>query len=232
MVPIKELLNGADIHCQKFGRPLVTLSYAQSLDGSLAIQRGQPLALSGGESLLLTHQLRAAHDAILIGVDTLLSDNPRLTVRLVDGKNPQPVILDSHLRTPLHANLFAEGRKPWLATSEHPDPQKRAELISAGARLLPFPLDVSGRVPLDALLACLAEMGINTLMVEGGARVITAFLESQLVDRLVLTLAPVIIGGLGAVESNLAREAGLLRLHEPGYERLGDDLVVWGSLPH
>ena len=239
MVPIKELLAGAEIHCQTFGRPLVTLSYAQSLDGCLALQREAPLALSGGEALQLTHRLRAAHDAILIGVGTLLADNPRLTVRLVAGQDPQPVVLDSRLRTPAEANVLVEGRKPWIATGENPDPKKQVRLISAGARLLPFRLEDSGRLPLSEVLARLAELGVKTLMVEGGARVITAFLEARLVDRLILTVTPAIAGGLRAVEGltwaqlegSTAGTTGLLRLHQPGYERLGDDLIVWGSLP-
>ena len=239
MVPIKELLAGAEIHCQTFGRPLVTLSYAQSLDGCLALQREAPLALSGGEALQLTHRLRAAHDAILIGVGTLLADNPRLTVRLVAGQDPQPVVLDSRLRTPAEANVLVEGRKPWIATGENPDPKKQVRLISAGARLLPFRLEDSGRLPLSEVLARLAELGVKTLMVEGGARVITAFLEARLVDRVVLTVTPAFAGGLRAIdgltsaqqEGSAAGTTGLLRLHQPGYERLGDDLIVWGSLP-
>src|SRR5512133_2370683 len=102
MSPLEELLSDAG----REGRPLVTLSYAQSLDGSLAAQRGTPLALSGPQSMELTHRLRAAQDAILVGIGTVLSDNPRLTVRLVEGSQPQPVILDSHLRFPLNANLL------------------------------------------------------------------------------------------------------------------------------
>lgn len=239
MVPIKELLRGAEIHCQTSGRPLVTLTYAQSLDGCIALERGKPLALSGPESLRMTHQLRAAHQAILVGVGTVLADNPRLTVRLVAGESPQPLILDSQLRTPPEANLFRGEHQPWVITGENPDPHKARQLSSAGARLLPFQLDDSGLLPLPSVLAHLANLGIQTLMVEGGARVITAFLESQLVDRIVLTIAPAITGGLHAVEGLTSAHAGnssaapnFLRLHDPGYERLGDDLILWGSLLH
>jgi len=84
-------------HHQDTGRPLVGLCFAQSIDGCLAAQRGQPTALSGPASARLTHQLRAAHDAMLVGVGTVLADNPHLTVRHVAGRSPQPVILDSRL---------------------------------------------------------------------------------------------------------------------------------------
>src|SRR5262249_24805677 len=86
---IAALVQKAAEHHRYTGRPLVTLSYAQSVDGSIAARPGQPLALSGAQSMTLTHQLRAAHDAILVGIGTVLADNPRLTVRLVEGKNPQ-----------------------------------------------------------------------------------------------------------------------------------------------
>jgi 3,4-dihydroxy 2-butanone 4-phosphate synthase/GTP cyclohydrolase II len=88
------------------GRPFVTLAYAQSLDGSLAARRGEPLSLSGLESQKLTHRLRASHSAILVGISTLLADDPQLNVRLVEGENPQPVVLDSRLRTRFKARVF------------------------------------------------------------------------------------------------------------------------------
>src|SRR5262249_3832268 len=100
---IAALVQRAAAHPRRTGRPFVTLSYAQSVDGSIAARPGQPLALSGAQSMTLTHQLRVAHDAILVGIGTVLADNPRLTVRLVEGKNPQPIVADSHLRFPLSA---------------------------------------------------------------------------------------------------------------------------------
>src|SRR5687768_14040118 len=86
-------------------RPFVTLSYAQSLDGSIAVNSGASLALSGLESTCLTHQLRSLHDGILVGISTVLTDNPQLSVREWDGPSPQPIVLDSHLRMPATARL-------------------------------------------------------------------------------------------------------------------------------
>src|SRR5205823_12555295 len=103
-------------------RPFVTLSYAQSVDGSIAARPGQPLALSGALSMTLTHQLRAAHDAILVGIGTVLADNPRLSVRLVEGKDPQPIVADSRLRLPLSANLlYQHPLSPWIASGDQAD---------------------------------------------------------------------------------------------------------------
>ena len=124
MVPFEQLVAGAQEHRCRLGRPLVTLSYAQSLDGCIAARAGERLALSGPESMQLTHQFRAAHNAILVGIGTVLADNPRLTVRLVQGQDPQPVVLDSHLRIPLEASLLHNSRRPWIACLEDARPHK------------------------------------------------------------------------------------------------------------
>ena len=107
------VLDGAAAHHARTGRPLVTLSYAQSLDGCIAAGPGQRLSLSGPEALMLTHELRAAHAAILVGIGTVLADDPRLTVRLVPGSHPQPVVVDSRLRIPDDCYLLRHGpRRP------------------------------------------------------------------------------------------------------------------------
>lgn len=210
------------------GRPFITLSYAQSLDGSITAHRGQPMALSGPQSMALCHQLRAQHDAILIGINTVLADNPRLTVRLVAGKNPQPIVLDSHLRFPLTANLgHHPNHLPWIATTAQADPARRQELAAAGIQLLSLPTDARGRVDLPVLLAQLAGRGVQSLMVEGGARVITSFLDLHMVDRVVVTIAPLLVGGLHAVESVVWHNGRLSpHLRQPHYHTFGQDVVL------
>ena len=215
----------AAVHRQRMGYPFVTLSYAQSLDGCITDRPGQPLALSGPEAMRLTHQLRAAHDAILVGIGAVLTDNPRLTVRLAAGRNPQPVIADSHLRFPLDAHLLATS-SPWIATADQADRGKQRALEAVGARILRLPADIEGRVSLPVLLNRLVELGINSLMVEGGARIITSFLSERLVDSVVLTIAPMFVGGLHAA----SRLAHLHRLHNVHHQQLGADLIVWGDL--
>ncbi len=213
-------------------RPFVTLTYAQSLDGSIAARPGKPLALSGHDSLMLTHRLRAAHDAILVGIGTVLADNPQLTVRLAPGEHPQPVVLDTHLRCPANAALLRHpAHRPWLLCGPNPEPARRAALTAAGAQVCPLPLGPDGRVDLGAALSFLAASGIRALMVEGGAQVITAFLARRCADFVVLTLAPVFIGGVRAVEGLLAPDVGSLpRLRNVGYQQAGEDLILWGGL--
>jgi 3,4-dihydroxy 2-butanone 4-phosphate synthase/GTP cyclohydrolase II len=212
-------------------RPTVTLSYAQSLDGSITAHRGQPTAISGPDSMTMTHQLRAEHDAILVGVNTIIADDPQLTVRLVDGRSPQPIILDSCLRTPRSAQLLQNGRTPWIATTEQADPAHQAELEAAGARILRLPANANGQVDLALLLDCLAQEGIHSLMVEGGAGIITGFLSAQLVDRVVLTIAPLFIGGVAAVGRLLSLNGEPHpRLRNVQYQTLGEDIVISGNV--
>jgi GTP cyclohydrolase II len=230
MEEIDRLLSSAPEHRRQTGRPFVTLSYAQSLDGSIAARPGHPLTLSGGQSMALTHSLRAAHDAILVGIGTVLADNPKLNVRLVPGKNPQPVVVDSRLRFPTYANLLRHnGRVPWIATSEKADPDRQMALEEAGARVLRLPGD-NGWVDLAALLKRLGDLGINSLMVEGGAQIITSFLAARLIDQMVITIAPLLVGGLRVVDqSGLPYAANFPRLRNIRYQKVGEDLVLRGD---
>jgi len=212
------------------GRPFVTLAYAQSVDGSIALEPGQPCALSGPESMRLTHALRAAHDGILIGIGTLLADDPRLTVRLVQGRSPQPVVVDSLLRTPPGAKLFngVPPRAAWIATTDAADQTRRAGLEARGAKVLQVPAWANGWVDLPALMERLKTQGIAHLMVEGGARIITSFLRAQLVDYAVVTVTPRFLGGLPALSAN--ERGSLPSLQTWAAHRVGDDLVLSGEL--
>jgi 3,4-dihydroxy 2-butanone 4-phosphate synthase/GTP cyclohydrolase II len=228
---IDELLRKSAAHSQRADRPFITLSYAQSLDGCIAISSNNPLSLSNPHSLVLTHKLRATHDAILIGIGAALADNPRLTVRLVEGNDPQPIVVDSQLRLPLDTNLLRHrSTGPWIATTENSDTGRQKKLEEAGARVLRLPATADGLVDLSALLERLRQLGINRLMVEGGASIITSFLSQQLVDHVVLTIAPMVIGGLHAVNgSEKPDRKSFPRLNNLRHQRLGDDMVIWGD---
>jgi len=219
----------AGVAARQSGRPSVTLTYAQSLDGSIADRPGRPLALSGSQAMAMTHGLRALHQAILVGIGTVLADNPRLNVRLAPGEDPQAVVVDSRLRFPPYANLLKDRRSPWIATHEEAEAERQHALEAAGARVLRLP-GSNGWVDLAALLEHLGSIGVNSLMVEGGAQIINSFLSSRLVDQVVLTVAPLLVGGLRVVDHlELGSRRRFLRLKNLSYEQLGDDLVLRGE---
>lgn len=210
-------------------RPFVTLSYAQSLDGSIALRCDEPLALSGKESLRLTHQLRSMHDGILVGIGTVLSDDPQLTVRHWSGHNPQPIVLDSQLRIPRKARLCClPDKRCWVLTTV--DDQGT---VIEGLEITALEGNADGQVCLQRALKLVWSRGIKSVMVEGGASVISAFLKARLVDALVLTITPQFVGGYKAVNDlgKLSR-CTLPKLKPFFSERLGDDLILWGNLDY
>lgn len=177
-------------------KPLVTLSWAQSLDGSLTEYRGRPTALSGDESSRSTHLIRSRHDAVLVGILTVLSDDPLLTVRHVDGNDPRPVVLDGSLRLPADCRLLTEKRDPIVLTNR--PSRRRVSLEQRGAEVEVLPPGPGDRgVDLPAALEHLSRRGVRSVMVEGGGEIIRAFLHSALWDRLAVTVAPRVVEGYG-----------------------------------
>ena len=222
-------LAGAAAYRRCNGRPLVTLSYAQSLDGCIALAPGRPLTLSGAQASRLTHQLRGAHDALLVGINTVLADNPQLNVRHSAGPDPQPVIVDSHLKLPLDSFLVQNAaRRPWVAALAPVNVARRTALERAGVRVLETAPDEQHRVSLPALLAELGRHEINSVMVEGGARILTSMLCARTADYLMLTIVPRLLGGYHAI-GGLAPQARIA-LQKMQARRAGEDLLLWGEL--
>ncbi|RIB22226.1 dihydrofolate reductase-like domain-containing protein [Gigaspora rosea] len=225
---------------------LVTLTYAQSLDGKISGNYGQQLTLSCEESMIMTHRLRALHDGILVGVGTLLNDNPRLTARLLGPdepestiQQPQPIILDSKLRFPLSAKVLSQSKKsPWIFTSHDHDPNKRELLEKAGAKIISIDSDQNGLLSINHLLSTLRSppFSINRLMVEGGAKIIDSFLKSGKVDLLIITIAPILVGanGVSAISNNNLVENNsedkLPKLTNVTYEKFGRDIVLIANI--
>lgn len=214
-------------------RPRVLIHYAQTLDGRIATRTGSSRWISGEASLRFAHELRAAHDAVLVGIGTALTDDPRLTVRHAEGPDPLKVVLDSTLRLPAAAALLRETpeRTILLTTAAAPD-DTAARAIARGARVIIAASDGNGLVDLADGLRRLADLGVRSLLVEGGARVITSLLRQQLVDRLAVCVAPIVLGhGVEAVGdlgiSDLARALGLRHLD---IRRLGRDVIISGEV--
>jgi 3,4-dihydroxy 2-butanone 4-phosphate synthase/GTP cyclohydrolase II len=190
----KEFIRHNQTLCQL---PFVTASFAQSLDGKIAMfvsddnkTTTSNLQLSSDESLLLTHALRSVHDGILIGGRTLLVDNPRLTNRFWEGSSPRPIILDTHLRNVKILGYKAiVARNPIVCCSI--EAATLVEEIPVGMSVLPCKCGDDGRLDLhDALKKLKASYGIQSVMVEGGAAVLSSFFQDRLVDFVCITIAP------------------------------------------
>jgi 3,4-dihydroxy 2-butanone 4-phosphate synthase/GTP cyclohydrolase II len=212
-------------------RPSITLAYAQSLDGCIAAEYGVPTAISNHQTLALTHHLRAMHDALLVGVNTVIVDDPQLTVRLAPGDNPTPVIVDSSLRMPLDARLLEQDSRPLVATVESSVASRRCALEEKGADVVVVATNPDGSVNLADVFAMLRARGIRSVFVEGGAKIITSILAADLADQVVLTIAPHFLGGVRSVEPLFGRGPNRRpELTDIACEMIGDDLVVQGKL--
>jgi 3,4-dihydroxy 2-butanone 4-phosphate synthase/GTP cyclohydrolase II len=214
------------------GRPFVTLAYAQSMDGSIASNGKGPLLLSSDPSLTLTHFLRAQHDGLLVGVNTILVDDPQLNVRHWNGTDPRVVILDSALRTPPDCRALKQAKlAPIIVTTDKAKSEARARLLEKGAILVTVGQDPEGFTNLPETLDVLRGQGLRSLMVEGGARVICGFLRDRLVDYCVVTIVPRIVGGIKAIDGFCGGGAeSAMSISGCQYQVLGSDLIAYGPV--
>jgi diaminohydroxyphosphoribosylaminopyrimidine deaminase/5-amino-6-(5-phosphoribosylamino)uracil reductase len=206
------------------GRPFVTAKFAMSLDGKIATRTGESRWITGEEARTHGHRLRHLHDAILVGVNTVIADDPELTVRMNSEGPRQPlrVVLDSQLRIRQSARVV--GADTLIATT-------RQGRVGA-AEVLRLPETQDGRVSLPALLDELGRRGMLSLLVEGGAEVHASFFAENLVDKVYAYVAPRLIGGKEApgplAGSGIEHLAGSTHLHDLDIARLGDDLMITG----
>lgn len=222
-------LNRGFIRNMTLGRPWVTVKAAISLDGDIALQSGESQWISNSLSRKRSHLMRAENDAVMVGVGTVLRDDPRLTVRDVDGRSPIKVIVDKDLRTPAEAKVLDQGRCIFF-TGPSPDEGKADTLARRGARIIRQQKELDDRIPIEGLLNELGGLGVNQLMVEGGSRLICSFIESGAVDEYSLFVAPKVLGnGLnfsGHIAFNHMNET--ISMKQVRIRRIGDDIWFEG----
>jgi GTP cyclohydrolase II len=211
----------------KTDRPYVILKYAQTMDGRIATSSGDSKWISCEAERRVSHGVRAHCDAILVGAGTVLRDDPQLTVRLVPGASPIRVILDTTLRIPSSASVFSEDAPTIVLTGPRSDESRRRLLKQRGVRVQDVPLE-DGQVHLPSALRVLREIGIRSVVVEGGARVITSFLMTRYVDRLVVSIAPKLLGrgtdAVGDLGVDLVRNG--IELDSRTVHVIGDDVLI------
>ena len=214
--------------------PFVTLKNGISLDGKIATFTGESRWITGEESRLEVHRLRDAADAIITGVGTVLADDPELTTRLPEGgKSTVRVVVDSLARTPLSAKLVNDGKAPTIIAISNKAPIERVAALKAkNIEILPLPEDSDGRLNLGALLRILGERCLTHVMVEAGGTLNSSFLFGNYVDKVVMFVAPKIIGGAGAPGpyggTGCDRLSEAVELEDVMIQHTGDDLMIEG----
>ncbi|MDH4101157.1 MAG: bifunctional diaminohydroxyphosphoribosylaminopyrimidine deaminase/5-amino-6-(5-phosphoribosylamino)uracil reductase RibD [Nitrospirota bacterium] len=216
------------------GTPFVRLKIAETLDGKIATASGESQWITGEAARKHGHRLRSWSDAILVGVNTVIHDDPLLTVRSVKGKAPLRIVVDSTLRTPVTAKIVAENPvNTIIASTSAAPPQKVQSLRERGVEVLTVE-DEAGKVSLPALMKALGERGITSVLIEGGAEIAAAALKSGIVDRVFFFIAPKIMGGLnskaaigGDSPKALSQAVSLVNVSA---RRIGDDFLVEGDI--
>ena len=225
---VSELLGSTKPHSD---RPFVVVKYAQSLDGRIATATGDSKWISSEEERAVAHALRARCDVIMVGVGTVLADDPQLTVRMVPGASPIRVILDSTLRISGEAKVLNDDGATLVVTTERSSRDKRDEVAARGAGVRIVRRCGDG-VDLVSALELLREMGVNSVLVEGGAKVITSLLREGLVDRVIVSVAPKLLGagteGVGDLGTRSVAEG--LVLMDRSVHVVGQDVLIAGSV--
>lgn len=218
------------------GETYLTLKLGLSLDGRIATRTGDSQWVTGEASLKQVHALRAQHDAVMVGINTVLSDDPLLTVRLVSGNSPARVIIDSKLRIPLQSKVIATLHETptCIVTTENGSRAMAESLQAKGASVITVPATAQGRCDMKATLRELAAREVVSVLCEGGSELAGSLLANRLADELHAFIAPIMLGPRGrpgAVDwAGPESLADAPHIEEPRWELCGTDAHVWGAL--
>jgi diaminohydroxyphosphoribosylaminopyrimidine deaminase/5-amino-6-(5-phosphoribosylamino)uracil reductase len=219
------------------GLPFVLLKMAMTADGKIATRKGDSRWISSEESLKLVHKLRARYAAVLVGVGTVLRDDPELRVRRVEGRDPVRIVLDSQGRIPLQAAILHVGSRAPTVIATCGMPREKEEQLRGLDTLTPIevwrlPPDPRGWVDLRALMEELGRAQIDSVLVEGGSTVAAAFLNERWIDKLMLVIAPKVVGGRDAPTpiggTGIERMEDAFRLRDCSVYPSGVDVVYEG----
>lgn len=213
-------------------RPFASLKYAMTLDGKIAADGGDSKWITGKEARTYAHWLRKTHDAVIVGKNTVLHDDCELTTRLVEGRNPLRIVLDSKCSLPLNAKILNNEAKTIVVAGENA-PHEKVDALKRlkNVEILKLP-ENEGKLEIKALMRYLAQQEITSILVEGGSEVHGAFLDAGFAERIYAFIAPKIIGGRNAIApvggNGCKNMEDALCLKDVEYKKLGADLLITG----
>lgn len=206
--------------------PFVILKAAITLDGKIATREGESKWITSEASRKVAHKLRSIVDGVLVGVGTVITDNPSLTVRAVKGKDPFRIVMDTDLKTPTDANIL--GGKCIIATTDGVS-KERIDALTKKAKLWLFPKNGKGRIDIKTVVKRAGEEGMTSILIEGGEEVYTSALASNVVDKVYLFIAPKILGdGIPFTKLSTPKLKDALTLRKLKYKKIGDDILITG----
>jgi len=223
-------MNAAYFKFIQHRKPYITLKIAQTLDGKIATLSGQSRWISSEASRRWVHRLRNENDAILVGINTVILDDPELTVRMVPGHEVRKFVLDSTLRIPMKSRVLANPPNATIVTTSRAQTEKIKKLQDMGVHVWVLPMDENGRISLPSLWKKMTEAKITSVLVEGGKQLSTGLLNSGDPDRIVLFIAPKLFGeGIDAFgELGVSTPDGAFTFNESIWHRKGPDIVFEG----
>ncbi|NFD29910.1 bifunctional diaminohydroxyphosphoribosylaminopyrimidine deaminase/5-amino-6-(5-phosphoribosylamino)uracil reductase RibD [Clostridium botulinum] len=216
-------------------KPFVVLKTASTLDGKIATRTGESKWITGEEARYKVHQIRNDLSGIMVGIDTVIKDNPLLTTRIEGGRSPKAIIVDSNLRIPLESKILETLNKRAIyiaATKKHKSPSKKNVLENLGAKVLEFEENEEGKVPLNELMQYLGSEGVDSILLEGGSTLNFSALKEGIVDKVMCFIAPKIMGGQDSKNmiggNGVESLKDIFKLENLKFEKIGQDILIEG----